>query len=105
MKNAGWGTNEKGIIEIIGHRNAGQRKLIKEAYEQQYNENLIKRFEKELSGDFEVTISDHYTIFSIFRLFIIVLFWSKLFSHSILYRIGKIDKTLILICGKDHVFL
>ncbi|KNA08231.1 hypothetical protein SOVF_164450 [Spinacia oleracea] len=49
----GWGTNEKGIIEIIGHRNAGQRKLIKEAYEQQYNENLIKRFEKELSGDFE----------------------------------------------------
>lgn len=27
--------------------------MIKEAYEQQYNENLIRRFEKELSGDFE----------------------------------------------------
>lgn len=49
----GWGTNEKGIIEVIGHRNASQRKLIKEAYEQQYNENLIRRFEKELRGDFE----------------------------------------------------
>ncbi|KMT17075.1 hypothetical protein BVRB_2g041320 [Beta vulgaris subsp. vulgaris] len=49
----GWGTNEKGIIEVIGHRNAGQRKFIKEAYEQNFNENLIRRFEKELSGDFE----------------------------------------------------
>ncbi|KAL2898235.1 Annexin-like protein RJ4 [Bienertia sinuspersici] len=49
----GWGTDEKGIIEVIGHRNATQRKVIKEAYEQQYNENLIRRFEKELSGDFE----------------------------------------------------
>lgn len=49
----GWGTNEKGIIEVIGHRNAEQRRLIKEAYESQYNENLIRRFEKELSGDLE----------------------------------------------------
>lgn len=49
----GWGTNEKGIIEVIAHRNAEQRRLIKEAYESQYNENLIRRFEKELSGDFE----------------------------------------------------
>ncbi|KAL9239945.1 hypothetical protein vseg_014216 [Gypsophila vaccaria] len=49
----GWGTNEKGIIEVIGHRNATQRKLIKEAYQQLFSEDLIKRFEKELSGDFE----------------------------------------------------
>ena len=55
-KNAGFGTDENGIISIIGHRNADQRKLIKEAYEQLYNENLIKRFESELSGNFEVTI-------------------------------------------------
>ncbi|KMT17074.1 hypothetical protein BVRB_2g041310 [Beta vulgaris subsp. vulgaris] len=52
----GWGTDEKGIIEIIGHRNAAQRMLIKEVYEQQFNENLIKRFEKELSGDFEKAV-------------------------------------------------
>jgi len=49
----GWGTDEKGIIEVIGHRNAIQRKLIKETYEQQYSESLSHRFEKELSGDFE----------------------------------------------------
>lgn len=55
IENAGWGTNEKGIIEIICHRNAAQKKLIKEAYEEMYNENLIQRFEKELSGNFEVT--------------------------------------------------
>lgn len=49
----GWGTDEKGIIEVIGHRNAAQRRMIKEAYEAQYDETLIRRFEKELSGDFE----------------------------------------------------
>jgi len=49
----GWGTDEKGIIEVIGHRNAAQRKLIKETYEELYSEKLGHRFEKELSGDFE----------------------------------------------------
>ncbi|XP_021750659.1 annexin-like protein RJ4 [Chenopodium quinoa] len=52
----GWGTNEKGIIEIIGHRTAAQLKLIKEAYEEMYSENLMKRFEKELSGNFEKAV-------------------------------------------------
>ncbi|XP_057524565.1 annexin-like protein RJ4 [Amaranthus tricolor] len=52
----GFGTDENGIISIIGHRNADQRKLIKEAYEQLYNENLIKRFESELSGNFEKAV-------------------------------------------------
>lgn len=52
---AGWGTDEKGIINVICHRNAAHRKLIKEAYKQQYNEDLINRFEKELSGNFKVT--------------------------------------------------
>ncbi|PRQ55173.1 Annexin-like protein RJ4 [Rosa chinensis] len=49
----GWGTNEKAIISILGHRNAGQRKEIRAAYEQLYQEDLIKRLESELSGDFE----------------------------------------------------
>ncbi|XP_062000140.1 LOW QUALITY PROTEIN: annexin-like protein RJ4 [Rosa rugosa] len=49
----GWGTNEKAIISILGHRNAGQRKEIGAAYEQLYQEDLIKRLESELSGDFE----------------------------------------------------
>jgi len=52
----GWGTDEKGVIEVIAHRDATQRKLIRLAYEELYNENLIKRLESELSGDFEVSI-------------------------------------------------
>ncbi|KAK1437093.1 hypothetical protein QVD17_02878 [Tagetes erecta] len=49
----GWGTDEKVVISILGHRNASQRKLIREAYQQLYKEDLIKRLEHELSGDFE----------------------------------------------------
>ncbi|KAE9462964.1 hypothetical protein C3L33_05129, partial [Rhododendron williamsianum] len=49
----GWGTDEKKIISIIGHRNAVQRKLIRQTYEEIYQENLIKRFESELHGNFE----------------------------------------------------
>lgn len=49
----GWGTNEKAVIAILGHRNAAQRKLIWKAYEEKYQENFIKRLESELSGHFE----------------------------------------------------
>ncbi|XP_027109542.1 annexin-like protein RJ4 [Coffea eugenioides] len=52
----GWGTNEKAIISILGHRNAVQRKLIRKAYEDMYAEDLVKRLESELSGDFEKVI-------------------------------------------------
>lgn len=51
----GWGTDEKAIISILGRRNAIQRKLIRQAYEDLYEEDLVKRLESELSGDFEVT--------------------------------------------------
>ncbi|GAB4831751.1 hypothetical protein Ancab_005763 [Ancistrocladus abbreviatus] len=50
----GWGTDEEGVIRVIGHRNAAQRKQIKVEYERLYSEDLIKRFESELSGNFEV---------------------------------------------------
>ncbi|KAI3697680.1 hypothetical protein L6452_30776 [Arctium lappa] len=49
----GWGTDEKTVISILGHRNAIQRKLIREAYQELYHEDLVKRLEHELSGDFE----------------------------------------------------
>ncbi|XP_027356062.1 annexin-like protein RJ4 [Abrus precatorius] len=49
----GWGTDEKTVIEILAHRNVHQRQQIRNAYEQLYQEDLIKRLESELSGDFE----------------------------------------------------
>ncbi|XP_058096778.1 annexin Gh1-like [Magnolia sinica] len=49
----GWGTNEKLIISILGHRNAAQRKLIRQAYCETYGEELLKALEKELTSDFE----------------------------------------------------
>ncbi|XP_074566510.1 annexin-like protein RJ4 [Curcuma longa] len=49
----GWGTDEKAIIDVLAHRNAAQRNQIRLAFEEQHHENLIKRLESELSGDFE----------------------------------------------------
>jgi len=50
---SGWGTNEDLIISILGHRNADQRKLIRETYKSTYGEELLKELDKELSNDFE----------------------------------------------------
>ncbi|KAK2636901.1 hypothetical protein Ddye_031693 [Dipteronia dyeriana] len=52
----GWGTNEKGIILILGHRTAAQRQHIRLAYHELYQEDLVKRLESELSGDFEKAV-------------------------------------------------
>ncbi|AES68900.1 putative annexin [Medicago truncatula] len=49
----GWGADEKAIIAILGHRNGTQRTQIRQAYYELYQEDLIKRLESELSGDFE----------------------------------------------------
>ncbi|KAJ4715710.1 Annexin [Melia azedarach] len=49
----GWGTNEALIISILAHRNASQRKLIREIYHETYGEDLLKALDKELSSDFE----------------------------------------------------
>ncbi|XP_054811021.1 annexin-like protein RJ4 [Prosopis cineraria] len=50
----GWGaTDEKALIAILGHRNSFQIQQIRQAYEEIYEENLIKRLESELFGDFE----------------------------------------------------
>ncbi|XP_073022019.1 annexin Gh1-like [Primulina eburnea] len=50
---SGWGTNEELIISILGHRNAAQRKLIRQFYAETYGEDLLKALDKELSNDFE----------------------------------------------------
>ncbi|KAK4802955.1 hypothetical protein SAY86_001158 [Trapa natans] len=48
----GWGTDEKAVISILGHRNANQRKKIRETYQQLYDKSFIAELESELSGDF-----------------------------------------------------
>ncbi|KAK3020974.1 hypothetical protein RJ639_046961 [Escallonia herrerae] len=52
---AGWGTNEALVIKVLAHRNAEQRKLIRETYAATFGKDLLKDLEKEVSGDFEVT--------------------------------------------------
>ncbi|KAK2386078.1 annexin protein RJ4-like [Trifolium repens] len=49
----GWGADNKAIIAILGHRNVHQRQQIRKAYEELFEEDLIKRLESEISGDFE----------------------------------------------------
>lgn len=48
----GWGTDEKAVIEILGHRSAQQRCAIADAYQRLHNESLLARLRSELSGDF-----------------------------------------------------
>nr|QQP23420.1 annexin D2-like [Sedum alfredii] len=50
---SGWGTNEGLIVSILAHRNADQRKAIRESYASTFNEDLLNALDKELSSDFE----------------------------------------------------
>ncbi|KAJ1700158.1 hypothetical protein LUZ63_008670 [Rhynchospora breviuscula] len=49
----GWGTNEKLIISVLGHRNAAQRKAIRDAYQATYGKDLLESLLHETRGDFE----------------------------------------------------
>ncbi|GAB4848685.1 hypothetical protein Ancab_003397 [Ancistrocladus abbreviatus] len=53
QRQLGWGTNEELIISILAHRNAHQRKLIRDAYQAAYGEDMLRALEKELTRDFE----------------------------------------------------
>jgi hypothetical protein len=79
----GWGTDERAIISILGHRNATQRKLIRIAYEEIYQEDLIKQLKSELSGDFEVNI---YLTIHIY----VYIHTNKLFRLSLIYICYKL---------------
>uniref|UniRef100_A0A5B6Z084 Annexin n=1 Tax=Davidia involucrata TaxID=16924 RepID=A0A5B6Z084_DAVIN len=52
----GWGTDEKAIIWVLGHRNASQRRKIRDTYQQLYNKSLIDCLQSELSGDFRKAV-------------------------------------------------
>nr|XP_033510599.1 annexin D2 isoform X2 [Nicotiana tomentosiformis] len=45
--------DEARIIQILGHRNAAQRKLIRETYQTTYEKDLLKDLDGEISGDFQ----------------------------------------------------
>ncbi|GAV89300.1 Annexin domain-containing protein [Cephalotus follicularis] len=52
----GWGTDEKAITNVLAHRNATQWQQIMTVYNDIYHEDLVKRLEFELSGDFEKAV-------------------------------------------------
>eukprot|EP01018_Ginkgo_biloba_P038548 Gb_41179 [translate_table: standard] len=52
----GIGTDEEKIIELLGSKNAQQRKEIKETYYAMYKEDLCKRLESELHGKLQKAV-------------------------------------------------
>ncbi|KAL6124929.1 hypothetical protein ACLB2K_077437 [Fragaria x ananassa] len=48
----GFGTDEEAVIWVLGHRNAIQRREIRDTYQRLYNKPLIDVLHSELSGDF-----------------------------------------------------
>ncbi|TKY72434.1 Annexin D8 [Spatholobus suberectus] len=52
----GLGTDDTALISILAHRNVAQRKLVRLAYEEIYQEDLIQQLKSELSGSFERAI-------------------------------------------------
>ncbi|KAG4960080.1 hypothetical protein JHK82_036765 [Glycine max] len=52
----GWGTDENTVIVILGHRTVYQRQQIRRVYEEIYQEDLVKRLESEIKGDFEKAV-------------------------------------------------
>lgn len=69
----GLGTDEKSIINVIGHRNNKQRQDIIVAYKQAYGKDLIKDLKSELSGNFESLVKAmfmkprHYDVYCLER--------------------------------------
>ncbi|CAH8513689.1 unnamed protein product [Schistosoma turkestanicum] len=49
---AGMGTNEKSLIEVMGHRSSEQRVVIVQKYKSMYGKDLTSKFKSELSGSF-----------------------------------------------------
>ncbi|XWS15008.1 hypothetical protein CRYUN_Cryun35bG0057900 [Craigia yunnanensis] len=58
---SGWGTNEGLIIDILGHRNADQRKLILQAYTEAYGEDLLKAYHARYKKSLEEDVAQHTT--------------------------------------------
>ncbi|VDP98625.1 unnamed protein product [Trichobilharzia regenti] len=48
----GWGTDEKGLIDVLGHRDIFQRLEIRDRYKALYGQDLIEEIIGETSGEF-----------------------------------------------------
>nr|CAX69693.1 Annexin A4 (Annexin IV) X) (35-beta calcimedin) (Carbohydrate-binding protein P33/P41) (P33/41) [Schistosoma japonicum] len=53
---AGLGTNEKELIEVLGHRSADQRAIIAQKYKSLFGKDLITKLKSEISGHFYDTM-------------------------------------------------
>ncbi|KAL9233575.1 hypothetical protein vseg_008555 [Gypsophila vaccaria] len=53
----GLGTYDKAIISLLGHRNSSQLQLIRQAFQEVYQEDLIKQIKSETSGDYEKALT------------------------------------------------
>ncbi|KAJ3679590.1 hypothetical protein LUZ60_017601 [Juncus effusus] len=52
----GWGTNEKLIVSVLAHRDAAQRRAIRDAYQATYGKDLLETLLHETHGDFEKVV-------------------------------------------------
>ncbi|XP_056698987.1 annexin D5 isoform X2 [Spinacia oleracea] len=53
----GFGCDTSAVINILAHRDASQRALIRQEYEPLYSEDLLHRLAKELSGKLELLVA------------------------------------------------
>lgn len=80
---------------MLGHKNASQRKKIKEAYQQLYDKSLIDDLHSELSGDFRI-----FFFFSSTHLFILNKFQFK----GLAYELSNVGKINDISKGNVHYF-
>ncbi|XP_074285873.1 annexin D5-like [Silene latifolia] len=52
----GFGCDTEAVINILAHRDATQRGIIQQEFRSLYHEDLLKRLEKELSGNLEYAV-------------------------------------------------
>ena len=81
----GFGTDEEAVIWVLGHRNASQRRKIRDTYQQLYNKSLIDLLYSELSGDFRV-----------------IFYYSLCFPFLIIHRGGRKTPKFYCHCGYRH---
>lgn len=97
----GLGTDENAIIEVLGRRNASQRKKIRETYLQLYKKSLIDELQSELSGDFRVQFLLYHLIPYLFFCFLSFIFLFFIFKITSCYCLVLVND----VCAKGPMYL